>query len=100
MAIIEITIIPVGTGSTSASEFVAEAYKIVKNSGLSFELIPTATVIDGDIDRLFELARKVHELPFRKDVKRVITTIKIDDRRDKPASMKYKKKSVMEKLGD
>jgi len=100
MAIIEITIIPVGTGSTSASEFVAEAYKIVKNSGLSFELTPTATVIEGDIDKLFELARKVHESPFRKDVKRVITIIKIDDRRDKPTSMKYKKKSVTEKSGD
>jgi uncharacterized protein (TIGR00106 family) len=100
MAIIEITIIPVGTGSTSASEFVAEAYKIVKNSGLSFELTPTATVIEGDIVKLFELARKVHESPFKKDVKRVITTIKIDDRRDKPTSIKYKKKSVMEKLGD
>lgn len=98
MAIIEITIIPVGTGTTSASGYVAEAHKIIKKSGLVHELTPMATVIEGDIDELFKLARKIHETPFKKDVKRVITTIKIDDRRDKPTSMKYKKKSVMKKL--
>jgi len=98
MAILEITIIPVGTCSTSASIYVAEAHKIIQKSGLLHELTPTSTVIEGDIDELFKLARKIHESPFNKDVKRVITTIKIDDRRDKSSSMKYKKESVMKKL--
>ncbi len=98
MAILEITIIPLGTGTTSASEFVAGAYRIIKDSGLKFELTPTATVIEGDIDRLFEIARKVHESPFNKGVKRVVTVIKIDDRRDKEITIEGKKQSVLTKV--
>ena len=50
MAMLEITIIPLGTGTTSASEFVAGAYRIIRDSGLKFELTPTSTVIEGDIE--------------------------------------------------
>ncbi len=98
MALLEITIVPLGTSSTSVSEFVVEAYRIIEKSKLSFELTPTSTVIEGEIDDLFELARKVHESPFNKGVERVVTNIKIDDRRDKPSSMEYKKTSVLDKI--
>jgi len=97
MAMIEITIFPIGTGSTSISEFVAGAYKIIENSGLSFELTPTSTVIEGNIDKLFQIAKEIHESPFRKGAKRVVTSIMIDDRRDKTTSMEYKKESVLKK---
>lgn len=95
---LEITIIPLGTGSTSASRYVADAYRIIKDSGFPFELTPTATVVEGNIGDLFEIAQKVHESPFKRGIKRVVTMIKIDDRRDKNITMEYKKKSVIEKV--
>ena len=40
----------------------------------------------------------MHEVPFEKGALRVSTMVKIDDRRDKPASMHQKVKSVEDKL--
>ncbi len=97
MAIMEITIVPV-TGSSSVSEYVAEALKIVRESGLKYQLTPTATVIEGDIENLFSLAKKMHFVPFKKGAPRNLTLIKIDDRRDKEITMEYKVRAVKEKL--
>ena len=101
MAMLQITIMPSppkeGIG---VSEYVAEALKIVKKSGLKYELSPTATIIEGDLDKLFEIAKKIHEISFDNGAKRVVTVIMIDDRRDKDISMEYKKNSVLSKLNE
>jgi uncharacterized protein YqgV (UPF0045/DUF77 family) len=39
----------------------------------------------------------MHEVPFKAGAARVVTTIKIDDRRDRDATMDRKVKSVMSK---
>jgi len=98
MAIMEISVVPVGTGNTSVSTYVADMVKITKQSGLKYELCPMGTVIEGDIDKLLELAGMLHNSIFSSGAKRGVTTIKIDDRRDKKSTMAQKKKSVEEKL--
>ena len=40
----------------------------------------------------------MHECLFNGEVKRVVTTVKTDDRRDKRLSMSYKVRSVLEKV--
>ncbi len=97
MAIMEITIVPV-TGSASVSEYVANALKIIKESGLKYELTPTSTVVEGEINDIFNLAKKIHLSPFSKGAPRNLTLIKIDDRRDKEITMEYKINSVKKKL--
>jgi uncharacterized protein YqgV (UPF0045/DUF77 family) len=42
----------------------------------------------------------MHEVPFNSGAKRVTTSLKIDDRRDKKASMKQKISSVEGKLNN
>ena len=98
MAIMQIKILPLGTGSTSTSKWVAGALKVVQESGLKHQLTPMATIVEGDTDALFALARKIHEVPFNAGAQRVVTIIEIDDRRDRPASMEQKVRSVEEKL--
>ncbi|MGZ9584485.1 MTH1187 family thiamine-binding protein [Paenibacillus marinisediminis] len=99
MAIAEITIIPLGTGSTSVSEYVARIENVLAGlEGVTHELTPMSTIIEGPIDRLFEVIRILHEVPFEQGVGRVSTSIKIDDRRDKPSSRAQKLQSVAEKL--
>jgi len=49
---------------------------------------------------LLQVARALHELPFQRGVKRVLTSLKIDDRRDKSLTMKGKVASVKRKLRD
>ena len=97
MAVAEISVVPVGTGSASISDYVARAFTIVKESGLKYELSSMATNLEGDIPDIMEVVRKIHESAFEQGAVRVLTSLKIDDRRDKPLTMDGKKTAVMKK---
>ena len=98
MAIMSISVVPVGTGSASVSHYVAEMVKLVRASGLRFQLTPMATVVEGELEELLRLAGQLHRLPLRMGAPRVVTTIKLDERTDKPMTMEGKLRSVEEKL--
>lgn len=98
MAIGEVSIVPIGTGSTSVSDYVAACVKVLKDSGMTYELHGMGTIVEGDLKDLFEVVLKMHEVPFKAGALRVVTTIKIDDRRDKKASAQDKVKAVYKKI--
>ncbi len=98
MAIMEINIIPLGTKTPSVSKFIAEAVKVLKQAGLNYELTSMGTIVEGETDNLLSLAKKMHSAIFTQGVKRVVTTIKIDDRQDESSSMEEKVKRVKEQL--
>ncbi|AQS59921.1 MTH1187 family thiamine-binding protein [Desulforamulus ferrireducens] len=98
MAIVEVTVIPLGTDSTSLSSFVAGCVKILQQSGVQYQLTPMGTIIEGELASLLELVRQMHEQPFLAGASRVTTTIRIDDRRDKTATMQSKVAAVENKL--
>lgn len=96
--IAEITVVPLGTSSTSLSQYVADVENVLKKySDLKCELTPMSTIVEGELDRILEAVREMHETPFQNGAKRVSTRLSIDDRRDKPASMKSKIESVKSK---
>jgi len=98
MAIVEVTVIPIGTGSTALSSYVAQCIGVLRKEGIKYELHPMGTIIEGDLDKILTVVRKMHEVPFKEGVNRVITTIEIDDRRDKEATAVGKVESVLSKL--
>ncbi|MEX2462335.1 MAG: MTH1187 family thiamine-binding protein [Paenibacillaceae bacterium] len=100
MAIAEVTIIPIGTQSTSLSSYVANLVKELENApeSITFELTAMSTIIEGKLDELLQIIRRLHEVPFLNGAARVSTSIKIDDRRDINASIAQKMKSVADKL--
>ena len=49
------------------------------------------------LEEVMECVLRMHEVPFHKGVGRVYTTIKIDDRHDKPATIEGKVRSVENK---
>ena len=98
MPLANVTVIPLGTGSTSLSKYIAECVKEIEKSGIKHTLTPFGSVLDGDLDEIFTVIKKIHVVPFKHGVMRVATLINIDDRRDKKASSEQKLKSVMEKL--
>lgn len=100
MAIIDITVIPVGTETPSVSEYVAEIHKVLQKheGGIKFQLTPMSTLIEGDLKKLLEVVHEIHEVPFQKGLQRVCTNIRIDDRRDKKHSMESKLQAVQAKL--
>ena len=98
-SIVEVTVVPLGTSSTSLSSYVADVEKVLeKYKELKSTLTPMSTIIEGDLDLILKVVREMHEVPFINGAVRVSTRISIDDRRDKEASMKNKLDSVKKKL--
>jgi len=99
MAIVQLTIVPIGSASPSVSKYVAACHKVLDNyETLKYQLTPMSTCIEGDLDLILEAVRKMHEVPFAEGAQRVSTSIKIDDRRDKIGTMAQKLKAVEDKL--
>lgn len=98
MAILEISVVPLGTGDTSLSAYVADCLRVLKQEKVRYELSSMGTNIEGDLKDLIRIALKMHQVPFRKGARRVVTTLKIDDRRDKKGTLEGKKKAVQNKL--
>jgi uncharacterized protein (TIGR00106 family) len=99
MAMIDISVVPVGTGSPSVSRYVAGAVRILQSEpGIKYELTAMNTVIEGDLDKLLALAQRMHRSAFDAGAQRVVTTIRIDERRDMPLTIEGKVRAVKEKL--
>ena len=97
---VEVSIVPVGTAGPSVSEYVARAVKVLQaEKDLKYELTAMGTIIEGELDRLLTVVRKMHQAVLDSGVERVVTTVKIDDRRDKALSISGKVKAVKKKLG-
>ena len=81
----ELEILPIGTGSASVSDILAEVAKLIDQSRLDYRVGPMGTVIEGDWDQLMLLAKRCHQAVLQ-STSRVMTTIRIDDRKDKPGA--------------
>lgn len=94
--IAEFSIVPVGK-DVGISRYVAECMKIVMDSGLDHELTPMGTILQGDYEQVMATISLCHKRRIAGMSDRVVTFIKIDDRRgERP--MRKKVESVMEKL--
>ncbi len=98
MAIMEISVVPIGTQSTSVSPFVAACVKLVEQRGLTYEVTSMGTEVEGEVDDLLQLAAQMHRAPFSQGAQRVLTTIRLDERRDKELRIAGKKASVLRRL--
>ena len=100
MVILEISVMPLGTGTPSLSRFVAGAVKVLQaEKGVKYEMTSMGTNIEGDLEQLLDLARRMHRSAFEAGAQRVVTTMKIDERRDQAASIQSKVASVKRELG-
>ena len=98
MALMQITIIPLGTGTPSVGDYVADVVRLLEDREIPCVLNDMGTVIEGEVDELMALARDLHELPFINGVERVVTQIVLDDRRDKKQGLGEKPQAVRRRL--
>lgn len=99
MAIVEVNVCPLGTGTPSVSRYVAEAERVLQGEkDLKYELTAMGTIIEGELDKLLTLVARMHRAVFEAGALRVVTTVKIDERRDKAASMEGKVEAVRKHL--
>jgi uncharacterized protein (TIGR00106 family) len=98
VALVFLSITPIGTGTPSVSRYVAGVEEILRASGLRSELTAMGTIVEGDLDEILRVVRRMHEHPFNQGAVRVSTLVKIDDRRDREHTIAGKVRSVEEKL--
>ncbi len=95
----EVSVLPVGTAGTAMSTYVAACVRVLeKYSDIKYRVTPMGTVLEGPLDRILAAVERMHEVPFGMGAMRVVTDIKVDDRRDKVISMESKVEAVSAKM--
>jgi len=92
--IAQLSVYPIGE-STSVSRFVKKGIAVIRESGYTYEVGGMSTCVEvPDLDALFQLVKKVHAAHAEQGAQRIVIDLKVDDRRDKQATLATKKTSV------
>jgi uncharacterized protein (TIGR00106 family) len=93
--IAEFSIHPIGSGTSVSREVKAAVESISRIRGLKHEVTPMATILESrDLSRILKAVEVSHETLRKLGAKRISSTLRIDERLDKPRSMKDKVRSV------
>ncbi len=80
MAIAEFTVLPV-VEEKRVNSIVDKAIQVVINSGLKYEVEANSTTVEGTLDEVLNVLKKAHIVAREEGSGRVITIIKIDDKK-------------------
>lgn len=95
--IVDLCVVPLGVG-VSLSPYVAACEKVLADAGLKSTLHANGTNIEGEWDAVFAAVKRCHEVVHELGAPRIVTTIKLGTRTDRPQTMEDKVRSVREKL--
>ena len=94
MIISQFSIAPVGKG-INLSKYVKIALEVLDRHNIKSKTNDMATVIETeDLETLFNAVKEAHKAVVNTGAERVITELKIDDRRDKKVLIGTKVKSL------
>jgi uncharacterized protein (TIGR00106 family) len=93
----EFSIMPMGQDAHTSQQL-AEALKIVEESGLPYQLTPTATCLEGAWEEVLPVIRLCHAR-VRNISPHVVTMIKIEDDAGETEQLASNLSSVEEKAG-
>jgi uncharacterized protein (TIGR00106 family) len=95
MAVVQVTVVPLGTAGTSLSPYVKGVLGVLeRHPEIKARVGPNGTALEGELDELWPVIREMHESPFAAGVQRVMTLLNVDDRRDKPSTLEGKVAAV------
>lgn len=80
MLVVEFSITPIV--GDELSPYIDAAVDVVKQSGLKYEVEPMGTTIEGELDQVLEVVTRAHKAVRDKGADRIVTEIKIDDRKE------------------
>ncbi len=98
MALVQVSVVPVGTETPSFSSYVADACRVAAGDGVRYQVNPMATVLEGDLDHAMDVVKRMHRAAIDNGAARVITHISIDERQDKPLTIDGAVSSVTSSL--
>jgi len=90
--IVDFSIFPIGK-EESVSKYASRAVKIIKNSGLPYQIGPMGTSIEGEWDEVMAVVKQCRE-ELKRDCPRLYMTMKVDSREGQAGRMGEKVKSV------
>ncbi|HEX8229211.1 MAG TPA: MTH1187 family thiamine-binding protein [Chloroflexia bacterium] len=97
--IAEVSFSPIGTGTPSLSRYITAALAVLgEHPNVRYQLNPMGTVLEGERQDVIDAVEAMNQAIFAAGAQRVGTTLKIDERRDRDASMEHKVDTVMEGL--
>ncbi len=94
---VEFSVVPVSQDG-SVAKYIAEAVRVVDESGLDYRVTPMGTVIRGDWDEVMAVVKAAHE-KVRSMTDRVITKIYIDESKSDDPPFDEKVASVEKVIG-
>jgi len=90
MAIVAVSVAPLGTG-VSVGDHVAAALRVLREQDrVRYEPGAMFTTLEGDLPDIFDLILRMQEAVFEAGALRVSSVIKVDDRRDRKVAMEEK----------
>jgi uncharacterized protein (TIGR00106 family) len=97
VTVAEFSIHPIGSG-TSVGRYVKRAIQSISRiNGLEYQVAPMATVLEAkDVRTVLKAVEASHLALRRMGAKRISSTLRIDERLDKPRTMADKTKSVVD----
>jgi uncharacterized protein (TIGR00106 family) len=99
MATAEISVLGLGRGDPSTSEYIAEMQRrLAAQDRVRYELHAMGTSLEGETADILAIVAELHEVPFEMGLPRVYTVLKLDERRDKEQTLADKVQSVRAKL--
>lgn len=94
MLLAQLSVYPIGEG-VSLGRFVRKSVQVLEESGYAYQVGALSTGVEvPDLKSLFELVTKMHQVQLDQGAKRILIEMKVDDRRDKNATLKSKVESV------
>jgi uncharacterized protein (TIGR00106 family) len=95
--LLELNVIPLGRGRSMSGD-IAELVKIIDASGVDYQLTAEGTILEGEWDRVMDVAKKCHQ-QMRMKTDRVITIMHADDYDGRVGRLEGAVDSVESKLG-
>lgn len=94
MILAQLSVFPIGE-TTSLSQYVKKGIAVIQASGYHYEVGGMSTCIEvPDLDALFDLVKQVHHAHLAAGARRISIDLKVDDRRDKDATIQTKRNAV------
>jgi uncharacterized protein (TIGR00106 family) len=94
MILAQLSVYPVGEG-VSLGRYVKKGVKIIEDSGYKYQVGGLSTAIEvPELQDLFDLVTKIRDAQLEEGARRVLIELKVDDRRDKDATLAGKIGSV------
>ena len=88
-AVAEIQVIPVGAGVSIRTQ-VRRAQDLIRESGLVVQEHSFGTNVEGDLDTIFQVVARIHDVLHSEGTTRLSTVIKLGTRTDKESDLASK----------